>query len=88
MTGPASPAWLSRAEVDELVRRGARWRVTYCAGARTSDGVGIGYPLPPGVLERVPTPAALRKRKPSSRTYFYATLTTDADGQFLLLEEP
>ena len=88
MTASPSPAWLSRAEVDELVRRGARWRVTYCEGARTPDDVGVGYPLHPGVLERVPTAAALRKRKPSTRTYFYATLTTDAEGEFLLLEEP
>jgi hypothetical protein len=79
---------MTRAEVEELVRRGARWRVTYCVGARTPDDVGTGHPLPAGVLERVPTPAALRKRKPSSRTYLYATLTTDADGEILLLKEP
>lgn len=88
MAAPNNPAWMTRSEVEELVRCGARWRVTYCVGARTPDDVGTGHPLPAGVLDRVPTAAAMRKRKPSSRTYFYATLTSEADGEVLLLKEP
>jgi hypothetical protein len=35
----------------------------------------------------VPTPAALRKKKLTSRFRFYANLTTDAAGDLLLLRE-
>jgi hypothetical protein len=48
---------------------------------------GAGAPLPRGVLERVPTPPALRKKKLTSRFRFYANLTTDATGDFLLPRE-
>ena len=86
MTERATGA-LSRNEVEAILDEGTRWRVTYCPGARTADETGAGAPLPRGVLERVPTPAALRKKKPTSRFRFYANLTTDATGNLLLLQE-
>ena len=57
------------------------------AKPRAPDETGAGAPLPRGVLERVPTPAALRKKKLTSSFRFYANLTTDATGDFLLLRE-
>jgi hypothetical protein len=51
----------------------------------SADETGAGAPSPRGVLERVPTPAVLRKKKLTSRFRFYANLTTDATGDFLLL---
>ena len=78
---------LSRDEVEAILDEGTRWRVIYCPGARMADETGAGAPLPRGVLERVPTPAALRKKKLTSRFRFYANLTTDAAGDLLLLRE-
>ena len=80
---------LTRQDVERAVRDGARWIVTYCSGAHHEPRTGRGAPLPPGVLGRVPSAAALRKvaRGQSSKTYFHAALTSHGDEFVVELTE-
>ena len=82
---------LLRPTVEELLRQGIRWRVSYCWGAHSPDDLGSGLAdLPAGVLERVPNQSAARKlaRGHTSKTYFFARLAEDEAGPLLLLAEP
>ena len=76
---------LTRQDVERAVRDGARWVVTFCSGAHHEPTTGQCAPLPPGVLERVPSAAALRKiaRGQSSKTYFHAVLARHG-GDFVV----
>jgi hypothetical protein len=80
---------LTRQDVERAVRDGGRWVVTYCAGAHQEPTTGRGAPLPPGVLERVPSAAALRKitRGQSRKTYLHAVLARHGDEFVVELTE-
>jgi hypothetical protein len=88
---PTSPGELSPDQVEDLVRRGCRWVVTYCWGTEPEPEptTGRGAPLPLGVLNHIPTPAALAKMRGGQgpRTYFHAELGEDAAGSVLYLAE-
>lgn len=81
---------LLRPRVEEPLRGGMRWRISYCWGAHRPDDSGTGLAaLPAGVLNHVPTQAAARRlaRGRSSQTYFFARLVEEEDGPLLLLAE-
>jgi hypothetical protein len=80
---------LSREDVERFLNEGGRWVVTYCWGADRDPATGRGAPLPPGVVERVPTAAALRKlaRGRRRKTYFHAEFAKQGDEVLVALTE-
>jgi hypothetical protein len=81
---------LLRAEVEELLRGGARWQITYCAGGDLPGATGKGLEgFPDYVLNHVPNPAGQRKiaRGKSTKSWFAVSLEQDADGALLRFVE-
>jgi len=81
---------ITREAVSEALAVGLPWRVEWCAGARVGDETGIGFPLPEGVLERVPNIPKKRKFEKGildSKTWVFAFLVEDASGRRIDLHE-
>ncbi len=79
---------LSRDEVAARLDEGCAWRISWCSGARLPESRGAGRTLPDGVLERVPSPAKLRRGiLPSGRNWMLVVEREEAGRPVLLFDE-
>jgi hypothetical protein len=76
---------LSRDEVAARLDEGCAWRIAWCSGARVPNDTGVGRPLPDGVLERIPSPAKLRRGLLPSGRNWMLVVEREEDGRPVLL---
>ena len=80
---------LTRDEVEDLLRTGTSWRLSWCWGAHRDPESGRGLTLPEGTLPLVPTASQLRRYRlgKTRKTFVLATVVQIEGADIVNLTE-